>query len=62
MGSVMKSDIVSHLADEQYVVRVEGRVSRTIAVFTMRLERGTAWQTYSGVPVRCWHRRMAGMA
>ena len=33
----MKSDIVSHLADEQYVVRVEGRVSRTIAIFTMRL-------------------------
>jgi mRNA-degrading endonuclease HigB of HigAB toxin-antitoxin module len=39
MGSVIKSDIVSHLADEHYVVRVEGRASRTIAVSTMRLEK-----------------------
>ena len=35
MGSVMKSDIVNHLADEQYVVRVDDPVSRTIAVSSM---------------------------
>ena len=28
----MKADIVSHQADEQDVVRVDGRVSRTIAI------------------------------
>jgi hypothetical protein len=35
----MKSDIVSHLPDEQYVLRVDGRVNRTIAVSSMRGEK-----------------------
>jgi hypothetical protein len=40
MGSVMKADIVSHLADEQDVVRVDGPANRTIAVSIDGLREG----------------------